>query len=368
MALNLVGTVSLDGSGFESGLKSLEHGAARVGETLKGLALQAFGIYGIEQAISKTIETADKLVETASRLGMSLEALQEFTFAARQSGSDIEKLTTFIEKLNQTRLDPKFLGVYQRFGISNPGQGDVSGILAQLSANVQSRNPQSFSGDLKEIGGKASGTEINFLKSNLAALRQEAHFLGAVISTEDGVALHMLSDEFKVLADTALNNLATVLAKLVPLVLKGANALRAYGTALVEIEGQAGLKRILSAFLHPGTVDEGLKKIIQDANSKAKKDLADANAKTDKDMADAIERAKKPQPFPNITRDAAVEDRGAKNSIYSDSRLAIGGFLGATSNPLITINEKQLSTLQQIAANTAARNAYNTPDEILPPL
>ncbi len=366
MALNLVGTVSLDGSGFSSGLKSIESGAARVGESLKGLALQAFGIYGIEQAIHKTIETADKLVETASRLGLSLEALQEFTFAARQSGSDVDQLTTFIEKLNQTRLDPKHLDVFQRFGISNPGQGDVSGILAQLSANVQSRNPQSFIGDLKEIGGKAAGAEINFLKSNLAELRAEAHRLGVVISAEDAVALHLMSDEMKILSDTILADLAPAIAKLIPLILKFVNAVRAFGTFAGEVEGQAGFKRLLSAFVHPFTVDEGLKKIIADAAKKSGTELTAANAATDAQMAAAIERAKHPQAFPDINPNVPEESRGKGGSIYSDSRLAIGGFLGATSNPLITINEKQLSTLQQIAANTA--KTWSQPDEILPPL
>src|SRR5690349_17359705 len=98
MGLNLTGTVSLDGSGFAAGLAQIEHGAHRVGETLKDLALSAFGIWGIEQAIHKTIETATKLDETAQRLGISLQALQELGFAARQSGSDIDSLTTFIEK------------------------------------------------------------------------------------------------------------------------------------------------------------------------------------------------------------------------------------------------------------------------------
>jgi hypothetical protein len=123
MGLNLVGKVSLDGSGYEHGLKNLEHAVGHVTHTLKGLALEAFGIYGIEQAFQKTVEAAEKLVDTSRRLGVGIEALQEFGFAAKQNGADIEALTGFIEKLNATRINPKKFGSFAKLGITTPGKG-----------------------------------------------------------------------------------------------------------------------------------------------------------------------------------------------------------------------------------------------------
>src|SRR5690349_2584864 len=120
MSLSLQASVSLDGSGFEAGLNKLEHGVEKVGETLKGLAVAAFGVYGIEQAIHKTIETADKLVDTSRRLGVSLEVLQELGYAARISGADIDTLTSFLEKLNSTRLDAKKFDSFAKLHITQP--------------------------------------------------------------------------------------------------------------------------------------------------------------------------------------------------------------------------------------------------------
>jgi len=97
MGLELRGSISLDGSGWESGINKVTH-------SLKDLALEAAGIYTITQAITKTVELGEKLIDTSRRIGVSVEALQEFTFAARQNGSSIENLITFIERLNSARI------------------------------------------------------------------------------------------------------------------------------------------------------------------------------------------------------------------------------------------------------------------------
>ena len=49
MGLKLMAEIGLDGSGFERGLRKVGEEAAA---SVKNLAIQAFGIYGVEQAIA----------------------------------------------------------------------------------------------------------------------------------------------------------------------------------------------------------------------------------------------------------------------------------------------------------------------------
>src|SRR6202142_3383334 len=57
--LNLAATISLDGSGFERGMARIGASAA---SGIKNLIAGAVGVYALEAAFRKTIDTADELV------------------------------------------------------------------------------------------------------------------------------------------------------------------------------------------------------------------------------------------------------------------------------------------------------------------
>src|SRR5437879_804059 len=103
MGLRLQGEVSLDGSGFEAGLKRLEGAAGQFANTLKGAAAGAFGIYGIEQAIQKTIDSARELVTESKRLGVGVEQLQVLRQAAKENNTELSQVAKAFERSDVAR-------------------------------------------------------------------------------------------------------------------------------------------------------------------------------------------------------------------------------------------------------------------------
>src|SRR6185312_11847101 len=92
--------IGLDGSGFERGLRKIGSDAAA---SVKNLAVQAFGIYAIEQAIAKTVETATDLVNESKRLSLTVEQLQLLRQAAKNGSVEMDTLATAFERLDVAR-------------------------------------------------------------------------------------------------------------------------------------------------------------------------------------------------------------------------------------------------------------------------
>ncbi len=369
MGLDLKGTVSLDGSGFEAGLKGIERGAERVGETLKGLALASLGVYGIEQAISKTIETATKFDELAQRLGISLQAIQEFGYAAKQSGSDIDALTNFIEKLNTSRIDPKKFGSFEKFGITQPDLANlpVEDLVMKISANVQKRNPQEFVGSLRDIGGKGAGQMINMLTDDLGELREAAHKAGAVMKDEDIIALKFLKDEMETLADVMVAQLAPALVYVMNVLIRFINTLKAdfgFWQSFLSGATQKDLRTALDAFMHPfsnptperqAAVDR-LRKLFVESGAKSETTLEELNDETDARFAKLLaNRQKRAVPEFDIPDAKEPKDHNTSRQIATDSLLRVGNFLGSATNPMVSIAHSQLRVLQVIARNTGQK-------------
>src|SRR5450759_909349 len=100
MSNRLIFETGLDGSGFERGLAKL--GAAGAAG-LKNFVVGAFGVYSVQQALSKTVESCTELVNASSKLGMSVEQLQLLRQAAKEGGVEFEKLVSSVNKLAAIR-------------------------------------------------------------------------------------------------------------------------------------------------------------------------------------------------------------------------------------------------------------------------
>ncbi len=237
MGLNLKGTVSLDGSGFEAGLKKLEGAAGTFSRSLKGLVVEAFGIYGIEQAMRKTVEAAKELVRQSERLGVSVESLQVLKRAAKDAGADLDSLATAFEKIDIAR--EKALGggaegahLMQRFGQLGINQDDLrSKTAAELFQGpmhdaATKMNPEVLGPILRDILGRGFGPMIPLLTTNFAQLREEMEKLGLVMKTETALGLKMMEDQFSLISEIIVTTLAP--------------ALLAFGKWLLEIIGRKG--------------------------------------------------------------------------------------------------------------------------------
>lgn len=372
--LKLHGEVSLDGSGWEAGLSRIEHATERTMDVVKGLAIEAFGVYGIEQAIQKTVEYGEKIVDTSRRVGVGIESLQEFSYAAKQNGSDIEALTGFIEKLNSARIDPKKASFFQQLGISSDDlrSKGVEDIMMKLSLSAKSMSSQELIGPLRQIGGRGAGSMIPMLKDELGELREEAHHLGLVMKSETALELKDIADRMKILAQIVVVHLGPAIVGVMEKLLKFVNFLR----AVKEFTGQEGKNvggRTLTALgsFIPGpaggliagygravsdvTKEGGLVAGIKDAFESAKDKFKELNEGDEKRFQDMLRRQKE---LENINADPEFDLSGGKDKVprehkerlATDSLVKVGNFLGSSRDIIADIAKQQLQELQKIRA------------------
>lgn len=176
-----------------------------IGSGITAAAGAAFG--SVMFAAKSFADTGDAIGKMAGRTGIGIEALQELSFAAGQSGTDIETLEAATRKMSKVVTD-------SLDGLNGPAESLRSiGIdpsqLAGLSVEDQFQTIAEALGAVdnatrkaalaQEIFGK-SGTQLlpmlNGGASGLAALRQEARDLGGVMSEENVIAAEALTDAF----------------------------------------------------------------------------------------------------------------------------------------------------------------------------
>lgn len=386
MALRLRGEVSLDGSGWEAGLRHIKRSTEEFSHEIKKLALEAFGLHAVAEAVRKTVELGEELVNTSRRLGISVEALQELQFAAKMSGVELGTLTSFIEKLNAARIQPKLAENFGRFGIkqseiSGPGALEVQDLIKKIAVKVQESSPQAIVGDLRKIGGRGAGEMIPFLKEDIAGLAEEAHKLGLVMKTEDALGLKFIADQIKVLAQVIMVGLAPALNFLMekaifPLIARtkgvGSFAGTVAGGSTLMDWGDVTFGRLISAIPGLGKAHEffldkanrATEKLFGSGGVIDQASLAAGNTVSDEDAADkdrqkrwlaiqlAMQNLGAHPDFPDETPEAKAKHALRHGGESSDSLLKVGNFLGASQDTLTGLAQRQVDLLQRIEHNT----------------
>ena len=101
---SLIAKLGLDGTAFETGLKKSQSMAKGVGREISGALAGMFAVNKLVEFGSKAIETAGKLHDLSTRLGVSVEFLQEMQYAAEQSGGSLEDVAGAVEKISIARM------------------------------------------------------------------------------------------------------------------------------------------------------------------------------------------------------------------------------------------------------------------------
>src|SRR5690242_10375983 len=77
--------------------------ASSLGEAVNEKLAQVASIAAVEQIIEKTIEYGETVSDLARRLDISTDAVQEWDFALKMNGSNIQAAIPFFEKLASAR-------------------------------------------------------------------------------------------------------------------------------------------------------------------------------------------------------------------------------------------------------------------------
>ena len=217
--LSIIAKLGLDSTGFKAGIKQAESatkGLSRdLNSNLKGAIAGAFGVAAITAATKATIDYGGHISDLADRLNVSTDALQEFDFAARIAGANVDTFTGFLEKLGSARDDAlegneDIIRSFNRLGVSleDLKTKRIEDITRQIGRSVQSGNSQDLIGALKDVGGKSAGQLIPTFKLGLDEAAKQARDSGAIISEADIFALDEAGDKLAVMAHTLKVQLA----------------------------------------------------------------------------------------------------------------------------------------------------------------
>jgi hypothetical protein len=354
MALKLWGEVGLDGSGFERGLARL---GATAASNLKNFVIGAFGIYGVQQAIMKTVESADELVVASKRLDMTVEQLQVMRQAAMRTRTDFAYLEKAFEGFNIAKEKALsggkegagFMAAFGRLGMTKEmlqSQTSATAFMGQLHQTALSANSADLDASLRKIlpGFRNFGEILPFLKTDFAALEKEMSSMGAIMSGTTANELKVFKDEMGLVGTIITTQLAPWLVKLGEAAywlmekFQGAGAF--YGTLLAD-------------WAHGIFRGSG-----QDAATERDKvtGVMDAAwAAFQKRIADLTNAAKNPIP-PNAIEEK--EGKAAKLKAFheksGDSLVSVGNFLGTSRGGISGLQERLVRHTEQTAKNTSA--------------
>lgn len=193
------------------------------------------------KAVFGFTESGDALDKMSQRVGVSVERLQELSFAAVHAGGSSEMMEDALKTLNEKIAevagnDNEELGsLFEKLGISvKDAEGKLrsaADIMPEFADAIQRNEDVALRTKMAiaAFGDEAGVGLIPLLSQGSEGLREmsdQAHKLGAVMSEEDTKAAALMSDhfyDFRVSVDGVTNSIG---AKLAPTVIRVTDRLR----------------------------------------------------------------------------------------------------------------------------------------------
>lgn len=221
-----------------------------------GAAVAALGVTYVAFT-KRAIEQADTLAKQARTIGISVEALQEYTFAAERSGVSTEEMVKGLQQFN------KFMGqaargvgtaktAFQDLGIAIKDEnGNLRGQTELLEEFVEKlaeiENPMMRAGLAADVFGRAGVKLLPMMEGGVEgmnALKKAAHEMGNVLGGDVAYKAELLNDKLGTLATaidtkmtTALVNFAHANEQTFVMLINGADAtMSAIGGVLRSIQ------------------------------------------------------------------------------------------------------------------------------------
>jgi hypothetical protein len=373
--------IGLDGSGFERGLRKIGSDAAA---SVKNLAVQAFGIYAIEQAIAKTVETATDLVNESKRLSLTVEQLQLLRQAAKNGSVEMDTLATAFERLDVARAralggDKLSMDAFAKLGITQPElktQTSASLFMGKISEAAKTQNTENLAPVLREIFGRAFGQLLPVMKTDFGELGSDMHKFGAIMDAETAVKLKDLGNSFDLLKQILAVQLGPVLLTLVESIFTMIGKIKAmaafWGTVVQHVvdlqpsqakpevltsNGKINLwKEIWAELFDGGAAKPEIKNTAPAVAAQAAEDeWTKAIDGMRKKLQDEAKDISNPKP---IVPEALTPPKAERAP--ADALVRVGNFLGNNGSTINRVDQRKIDLLQKIADNTKPQGTFGT--------
>lgn len=245
---SLLAKLGLDGTAFETGLKRSQSLAKGIGREISGSLAGMFAVDKLAEFGSRAIETAGKLNDLSTRLGVSVEFLQEMQYAAEQSGASLEDVAGAVEKISIARMkalagDQTTIENFAKMGVSMQqikelgGEGLFKAFGKRFESGI---DPQKLIGPFRELAGRGAGALIPAMSEGLDKSAQQARNLGLVMSNEVVASLDDFNDRVDIMKKGLETGIGGLVAKMGDPLLKQLDALG------------AGIQGFFGAMFDPG--------------------------------------------------------------------------------------------------------------------
>jgi len=215
--------------GLKKVLSDLNSGADKIALAFTGAMTVAGGaVLGLAM---KTTKAAGDIDDASKRVGMSAEEYQKWTYAAKLSGIEADKLESIMKKQQTVFAEASNGGAvaaeaYKKLGINISGldaSGAFEAVISKLADMDNETQRNALANDLFGKSYADLAPLLNEGASGISKLRTEAVELGAVMSNESvnsGAALGDTIDKLKALFGGLVNEIGS---KLIPYLQNFAN-------------------------------------------------------------------------------------------------------------------------------------------------
>jgi hypothetical protein len=329
---SLLAKLGLDGTNFETNLKKSQSLAKGVGREISGTLAGIFAVDRLAAFGIQAIETAGKLNDLSTELGVSAEFLQEMKFAADLSGSSLEDVASALEKITLARGkalggDQGLIDAFARFGVTAKEikSAKIEDIFLKIGKAFEGDvNPQNLLTPFRELAGRNAGALIPAMASSLLDAGNQARRLGLIMSNEVITAMDDANDRLDILKAKAVSGMGVVIGSLVDPVLKGIEhvyaAVEAFFLASSTPEGGRDL---------PGP--QMIKHMLSQAREAFRTSMEESDAEQQSKIEAAAKRAE-------VRRASQIEPESEKlkmvavSAASGDQLARTGGFTAFQSN------------------------------------
>ena len=345
-------------SRIESGFRSLQSTVGRVQQAFAALgSLAALG--GLTRLTKDALDSAGALVDTADRIGVNVEALQELQFAATQSGASVETFNGFMQAFSR-RLSEAAAGtgtavdVLKVFGLNAADLAkDPARAVTLIADKIGKLGTQAEKLDaISKLSNRGSAAILNMFQVGgpaLDALRQKARDLGIVLDEELLRKSEQIGDEFDAVAKSIKTQFQAALLELGPHLVQSAQLIANAAREIINL-GQAVGIFSTSTSEELANVNDEIGKTIEQINRLKAQKLSEAGHPFAEFFSTADRQMK-----PYKERLAELQDRAASLQKELTGKLAPAVKDTTGEIHLMTEAEKKAGEEAKKAAETLAK-------------
>ena len=217
-AEDIIIRMGMDANAFNRGLQSAKVQAKALNSALGGLGM-SIGVASLTAMAAKAVEFGSKISDLSTRLGISTDALQEFDFAAKMSGSSLDEFVGGLQKLAKAQADAlggneETINSFAALGVSveDLKTKRIEDIFKQIGRSVRDASDvQLVMADAMKVLGKASGPILAAMRNDLEAAAEEAKRLGLIIGVDTIDKLDALGDSVDTFGKKIMSDLSSPL-------------------------------------------------------------------------------------------------------------------------------------------------------------